>query len=293
MFCEIQHVADREERFREHFAVRVIAAFLVFNIIFLFISAGRPNAGQSDMTVPAGQKQIDGEPGSSKGDFDEFGSGGGFEGFDEFDTGSDSGRKDIYDPLSGYNRFMTRVNDKLYFWVLKPAASGYAAVTPKLVRKAVNKFFNNLGYPVRFVNNMLQFKIRRAGVETARFVVNTTLGIAGFADPAERWLDLEPYPEDFGQTLGVYGVGEGFYLVLPFFGPSNLRDSLAKIPDVFLDPLYYLEPSEASIGLGIYDRINYTSLHLGEYESLKKDAVDWYVFMRSAYNQNRETKIKE
>ncbi|MFW6283952.1 MAG: VacJ family lipoprotein [Desulfosalsimonas sp.] len=235
---------------------------------------------------PDAAEQADRDPADGSGDgFDEF------DEFDEFEDEKDS--KPAADPLSGYNRWMTGVNDKLYFWALKPVATGYAKVTPAVVRRSVGRFFNNLGYPLRFVNNMLQLKVRRAGLETARFVVNTTVGVAGFADPARWWMDLEAYPEDFGQTLGFYGVGGGWHLVLPVLGPSNMRDAVSKFPDRLLNPVAYVDPSEVSAAISVYDRINYTSLHLGEYESLKKEAVDWYIFLRNAYEQNREKKIQE
>lgn len=216
-----------------------------------------------------------------------------FEKFDEFGQQTDEARRKIRDPLSGYNRFMTKVNDKIYFWVLKPAATGYSAVTPRFVRRSANRFFKNLGFPIRFVNNVLQLKAKRAGVETGRFLINSTVGLAGLADPADRWFDLEAYPEDFGQTLGVYGVGPGFHIVLPVLGPSNLRDALALVPDGYMKPTYYVEPAETAIALKAYNSVNYTSLHLGEYEGLKKDAVDWYIFLRNAYETNRQKKIEE
>lgn len=213
--------------------------------------------------------------------------------FDEFDEFSSPKSKPISDPLSGYNRWMTRFNDKMYLWVLKPVATGYAKVTPAVARRSVARFFKNLGYPVRFVNNLLQLKIKRAGIETARFAVNTTLGVAGFADPAMWWWEIEAFPEDFGQTLGHYGMGGGFHLVLPVLGPSNLRDAFSRIPDRFLDPVTYVEPSEVSYAISAYDIINLTSLRLGEYEQLQKDAVDWYIFIRDAYEQNRNKQIQE
>ncbi|MFW5936887.1 MAG: VacJ family lipoprotein, partial [Desulfosalsimonas sp.] len=264
------------------FCCGIVCMFLLVTALLLFPAAAQAVYAQQSggMTPGAGQAE---EP-EGQSDFEEFG---------EFDTGDDSGRGGVFDPFSGYNRFMTRVNDKFYFWVLKPAASGYAKVAPGVVRRSVGRFFKNLGYPVRFVNNLLQLKVKRAGVETARFLVNTTVGVAGFADPAEAWMDLEACPEDFGQTLGVYGVGSGFHLVLPLMGPSNLRDAVARVPDLFLSPVYYVEPSELAIGISAYDRVNYTSLHLGEYAGMKKDAVDWYVFLRDAYEQNREKKIQK
>lgn len=306
-FCMAAKKVFTGERFRYVGVSEALVALSVFTFIFCCSGSGSLHAEQADTMVAASgmDEVIEGQsesgsrdadesgPGSDEDDFGGFESGPGFDEFDEFETGAGEDGEKIYDPLSGYNRFMTKVNDKLYFWLLKPAASGYATVTPKLVRKSVNRFFINLSYPVRFVNNVLQLKIRRAGVETARFLVNSTVGVAGFADPAEKWMNLQAYPEDFGQTLGFYGLGGGFHLVLPVLGPSNLRDSLAGIPDGYLEPINYVEPWELAAGLRVYDRINYTSLHLGEYESYKKDAVDWYIFLRNIYESNRKRKIEE
>ena len=209
---------------------------------------------------------------------------------DEFEDPSETER---FDPLSGYNRFMTKVNDKLYFWALKPVAKGYKKVVPETGRVAINRFFNNLLFPVRFVNNVLQFKVKEAGTELGRFCINSTVGILGFRDPAKDWLGLEAYPEDFGQTLGHYGIGGGFHIVLPILGPSNLRDTIAFVPDHFLDPVTYVKDDESELGIRAFNTINYSSLHIGEYESLKKDALDLYTFLRDAYEQKREKDIKE
>ena len=197
------------------------------------------------------------------------------------------------DPLSGYNRFMFAVNDRLYLWVLKPVASGYATIAPEGGRVAISRFFRNLAFPQRFVNNVLQGELRDAGVECARFGINTTVGILGLFDPAQSGWKLSPREEDFGQTLGRYRVGDGFPLVLPLFGPSNLRDAVGLIPDGFLNPVNYLEPIIAKLGVQAGEKLNYTSLHLGEYESLKKAALDPYVFLRDAYKQNRDKRIEE
>jgi phospholipid-binding lipoprotein MlaA len=199
----------------------------------------------------------------------------------------------VSDPLSGYNRVMTQVNDRIYFWLLKPVAQGYGAVVPEGARLAVGRFFRNLLMPVRFANNLLQLKPKQAGTELARFVVNTTVGVLGFGDPAANRFGLQAYPEDFGQTLGHYGVGSGFHIVLPLLGPSNLRDTLGLIPDYFLDPVSYIEESDVQLAIRAYDRVNYTSLHIGEYESLKKDAVDLYTFLRDGYEQRRLKQIEE
>ncbi len=196
------------------------------------------------------------------------------------------------DPLRLYNRFMFRINDRLYFWLMKPVAVGYSKVVPEGGRIAVNRFFRNITFPIRFVNNVLQLKFKNAGVECARFGVNTTVGILGFGDPARR-LGLTPRSEDFGQTLGRYGAGSGFHLVLPVLGPSNLRDAVGRVPDYFLNPISYVDPTEAALTISAYEKENYMSLHIGEYESLKKDALDPYTFIRDAYEQNRNKMIEE
>ncbi|MDH3976240.1 MAG: VacJ family lipoprotein [Deltaproteobacteria bacterium] len=214
--------------------------------------------------------------------------------FDNFeDEFGDPSENEPFDPLSGYNRVMTTFNDKFYFWLVKPVAKGYKFVVPEGGRLAVNRFFKNLLFPVRFINNSLQLKARAAGVELSRFCINSTVGILGLWDPAKDWLELEAYPEDFGQTLGHYGVGSGFHVVLPILGPSNLRDSISLIPDYFLEPVSLIEPDLDELAVKSYDKLNYTSLHIGEYESLKKDAVDLYPFLRDAYEQNRKKKVKE
>lgn len=209
---------------------------------------------------------------------------------------SQTSQKKVFDPLSGYNRFMTQVNDRLYFWVLKPIARGYGAVIPQGARLSISRFFNNLQMPVRFVNNLLQLKIKGAGTELTRFTLNTTVGFLGFADPAQKWFDMQPQEEDFGQTLGHYGLGSGFHLVLPVFGPSNLRDTIGRVPDYFLDPLNYIDNVdrwEREVAAKATDRVNHTSLHIGEYESVKKDAIDLYTFIRDAYEQSRIKKIED
>ena len=232
------------------------------------------------------------------------------EGFEEFENEfEDDETGDVFDPFGSYNRAMTGINDKLYFWVLKPVAKGYRWVMPEFARRGINNFFENLFYPVRFVNNVLQLKLNNAGLETVRFVTNSTIGVLGLWDPAKELYGLEAHPEDFGQTLGYWGVGAGPHIVLPVLGPSNLRDTIALAPDwIYLDPINNLyrisetanpdavtevEKIEIMAGLWTIEKINYTSFHIGEYENLKKDAMDLYPFMRDVYEQNRQKKIEE
>jgi phospholipid-binding lipoprotein MlaA len=216
-----------------------------------------------------------------------------FDAFSEFDEFGEEEAPVVYDPLIGYNRMMTRVNDRLYFWVVKPAARAYGAAVPEPARISIRRFFHNLGFPARFVNNILQLKFKGAGVELARFSINTTLGVGGLWDPAEKWLDLTPYEEDFGQTLGRYGMNGGFHLVLPLFGPSNLRDTLGRVPDMYLDPVNYVEETAVQAGAPVVSTINGASLRIGEYEALRRDAMDLYILLRSAYEQNRRKEIEE
>ena len=217
--------------------------------------------------------------------------------FDDVQLDTESG--DVFDPLIGYNRAIYHFNDKLYFWLLKPVATGYGMVIPEGGRIAVDNFFRNLSFPVRFVNNALQGKFKRAGIETARFAVNTTIGFFGFFDLADEWYDLKPYEEDFGQTLGHYGVGDGFPFWLPFLPPSNARDTLGIIPDLYFYPIDLLYQGDKYIinplflGIFIWETINRTSLHIGVYENMTQNALDPYTMLRDAYKQNREARIKE
>jgi len=200
---------------------------------------------------------------------------------------------DIADPLEGLNRLMYGLNDVLYFWVLKPCASTYKAVVPEPARIGIHNFFNNLTTPVRFVNCLLQGKGEEAGTEFERFVVNTTVGVLGFGDPAKDQYGLEPVEEDLGQTLAVHGFENGCYIVLPLLGPSTVRDSVGKVGDLFLNPVFYLEPTEAAVGTYAVEITNENSFRIGEYEVFKSAAVDPYVAMREAYIQYRNKQIQE
>jgi phospholipid-binding lipoprotein MlaA len=194
---------------------------------------------------------------------------------------------------------------------LDPVARGYQWVLPYAARRGVKNFFHNLLFPLRFVNNALQLKIKNAGEEFLRFSINSTIGILGFWDPAKEWFDLEAHEEDFGQTLGYYGVGGGFHVVLPFLGPSNVRDMFSLYPDMQMDPVNYVEnrpynfPKQEGeyqgvskqtlqeVDLTLLKIINRESLRIGQYANLKKDAIELYPFLRDVYEQNRAKLIKE
>jgi phospholipid-binding lipoprotein MlaA len=199
----------------------------------------------------------------------------------------------VRDPLERFNRGIFAFNDFFYFKVLKPAARVYGFITPEPVRVRVKNFFYNIEFPVRFVNDILQIKFKRAGQDTCRFVFNSTVGILGFFNPAQKYPWLNPPPEDTGQTLGTWGIGNGFYIVLPILGPSTLRDSVGLTGDYFLQPVSYIRPFYTSLGARSYEIVNKTSLSIGEYESLKESALDPYTAFKDAYMQYREKAIQE
>jgi len=197
----------------------------------------------------------------------------------------------IADPIEPFNRGVFWVNDKFYFYLFKPTARVFRVV-PQPVRTSVDKAFTNLGFPVRFVNNLLQLKFWNAAVEFDRFLINSTVGIGGLFDPASNIPELTPKNEDMGQTFGHYGVGQGFYLVLPLLGPSSLRDSVGRGGDYFLSPLTYTGLTfvdQAGIKGG--EMVNTLSLDKDTYEQIKKDSLDPYLFIRNAYAQRRQALV--
>ena len=198
----------------------------------------------------------------------------------------------IADPLYYWNKGIFHFNDKLYLWGLEPVAVIYQSVVPHPFRTGVQNFYVNLSMPVRFVNCLLQGKTDRAGVELGRFMVNTVFGGLGFWNTADLEPNLETPPEeDFGQTLGTYGLGNGFYLVWPVLGPSTLRDTFGRAGDILVDPVAHIAPA-ASPFLRTYERLNWLSLHVGDYESVKEAAVDPYESFKGIYLQYRAKELK-
>jgi phospholipid-binding lipoprotein MlaA len=213
---------------------------------------------------------------------------------DEFDFPEEQGQPalvQISDPLEPVNRVIFQFNDKLYFWVLKPAAQGYNVVFREDIRQCIANFFSNLLTPVRLANCLLQGKFKAAGTETARFFVNTTMGVLGFGDAGKEIFNLEISDEDLGQTMGVYGIGNGFFIVWPIFGPSTARDSVGFGGDLFVNPLTYIEPFAAAAAVGGYRRFNDLSLRIGEYEAIKEAAIEPYTAVRDGYVQFRNALV--
>lgn len=215
-------------------------------------------------------------------------------GVDEFVNQPQVDNGGMNDPLEPLNRVFFTFNDRLYFWVLKPVATGYKAVfADEDVRMCFSNAFHNILAPVRVVNNLLQGKIVGAGNELASFVINSTLGVAGLADPAHREFGLAASDEDFGQTLGSYGLGNGFYICWPLLGPSSLRDTVGTVGDSFLDPLMHLTASDEVVGYALQGgkQVNKVSLRIGEYEQFKEASFDPYVAVRNAYAQHRQSRV--
>lgn len=212
---------------------------------------------------------------------------------DDFPLFDDAEILEVYDPLETINRGMFWFNDKMYFYVLKPVAR-VLRYTPEPLRISIKNFFLNLQSPIRIVNAGLQGKLAVAGNELTRFATNTTLGIGGLFDPAKEHFNIRLHDEDTGQTFGHYGIGPGPYLVLPFIGPSNLRDGIGKLGDTRLDLAFHIWGKDKSnyLGVRVFDTVNYLSLDKDTYETMKRDALDPYLYVRDAFIQYRRNQIK-
>mgnify|MGYP001313613278 CR=1 FL=1 len=206
---------------------------------------------------------------------------------DEHDQWQDFGERE--DPWERANRAVFRFNDTLDRWALKPVAKGYQAVTPDVVEDGVHNVFRNLGEGRNLANNLLQFKLRDAGVDTARFFFNTTFGLLGFFDVATK-MGLQRNDEDFGQTLGVWGLNSGPYVVLPLLGPSTVRDAAALYPDSFTRQYRYINDVPVRNSMLLLDIVDSRANLLA---SERLIAGDRYRFIRNAFLQNREFRVRD
>lgn len=202
---------------------------------------------------------------------------------------------DANDPLESVNRVIFSFNEGVQDIVLRPIANTYNATVPATGRKAIKNVFDNLSSPITFVNDVLQFEFERALQTLTRTVINTFFGMGGMADLAGD-MGIEKHNEDFGQTLAVWGVGEGFYVVLPVLGPSNPRDAIGRLlVDSYFDPLsYYLEnidEEEIDLALDVVDGLLEYADVIEELDQIKKTSVDYYAAIRSLYRQKRKAEI--
>jgi phospholipid-binding lipoprotein MlaA len=230
--------------------------------------------------------------------------------FDPFAKADEGGEE--YDPWEPFNTFVFEFNRQMDKYALKPVAQGYDFIVPDFVQVGISNIFYNLRFPQRFLNNVFQGKVKGAGIEIGRFLLNTTVGYAGFLDLAKE-IDLVTPDEDFGQTLGFYGVKPGPYLVLPFLQPFTLRDFGGYVTDIFLNPINWLVapiievegiPSLIAhknrttttflqIGARVGEVINERSRNLEKFQGVEEATLDLYTAVRNAYLQSRTRAIRE
>ena len=225
---------------------------------------------------------------------------------------ADEGAGEEYDPWEPMNTHIFEFNLQLDRYVLKPVAKGYDFVVPDLVQVGISNIFYNLRFAPRFLNNVFQGKLKGAGIEVGRFLINSTVGLAGFFDLAKH-VDLITPEEDMGQTLGFYGVKPGPYLVLPFLQPFTVRDLVGYVGDIFLNPINWLVvpiievdgvPSVTAheddltttliqIGARVVNIVNERSRNLETYQGVEEATLDLYTAVRNAYLQKRTQEIRE
>jgi phospholipid-binding lipoprotein MlaA len=205
----------------------------------------------------------------------------------EFDEGITE-----YDPWEGFNRTMFAFNQQVDRFILKPVARAWDFVVPDLAQQSLANAFDNVAMPRRFINSLLQLKVEGAGRELARFFLNISMGIGGFFDVATE-LGIRPSEEDTGQTLGHYGVGPGPFLVLPFLPPLTVRDGFGFAADGAMQPISYVAPFAALVGMRGGQTINDRSLNLEVFEEFEQATFDLYSAVRNAYLQRRQRLIEE
>jgi phospholipid-binding lipoprotein MlaA len=194
------------------------------------------------------------------------------------------------DPWQGFNRAMFKFNDTLDRWFLKPVAKGYKAITPDPVERGISNVFSNIGEVPSTLNGVLQGNIKGAAHDTGRFLVNSTLGIGGLFDVAKHMKLPSDDQEDFGQTLAVWGVGQGNYLVLPFLGPSTLRDGFATPIDWYTDPITYIEHDQTRWSVKFVSLVDTRASLLPLEANITGDK---YTFIRDVYLDRRNYLIHD
>lgn len=198
-------------------------------------------------------------------------------------------KSDPRDPWERMNRVTYRFNDGFDRAIAKPVARGYRKVTPHFVQTGIGNFFDNLESPVIMVNDLLQGQFKAFASDTGRLLMNTTLGIGGLLDPATA-AGLDKNDRDFGQTLGKWGLKTGPYFVIPFLGPSDIRDAVGRVGDEYTNPRHYIRNSWLDYGLWVVRAID-TRARLLDAEGVIAGAYDPYAFIRTAYLQHREFKV--
>jgi phospholipid-binding lipoprotein MlaA len=231
--------------------------------------------------------------------------------FDPFSKPGEEGIEE-YDPWEPLNSKVFDFNWKLDRWLLKPAAKGYNFIVPNIVQVGISNFFYNIRVTPRFMNNLFQGKFKGAGIEAGRFLINTTAGVGGFFDVAQRFHLTTP-EEDTGQTLGFYGVTPGPYIMVPFLGPYTARDLVGYVGDIALNPVYWLmfpvieidaipsvvpHANRTTSSLILLtargtEIVNARSLNLEKFQGVEESTLDLYAAVRNAYLQTRAKAIRE
>jgi phospholipid-binding lipoprotein MlaA len=209
----------------------------------------------------------------------------------------------VNDPLQGFNRTMFGFNDELDTHALRPLAHGYAIIVPRPVRTGISNFFDNVQFPVRFVNSVLQGKLTRSAQEVGKFVFNSTFGVGGLIRVSDHVSGLADVPaEDFGQTLGLWGIPAGPYIVIPVLGPSDCRDIVGFAGDYVMSPLNWHTlgfihcayiSNAVSIALSGVRYVNALPIAVEAYDQIRSGAVDPYIAVRDAYLSYREAQMKK
>lgn len=230
--------------------------------------------------------------------------------FDPFAKADEGGEE--YDPWEPFNTLMFEFNRKVDKYALKPVAQGYDFIIPDFVQVGISNIFYNFRFPQRFLNNVFQGKVKGASIEVGRFLLNTAVGYAGFLDLAKE-IDLVTPDEDFGQTLGFYGVRPGPYLVVPFLQPFTVRDFAGYVTDIFLNPINWLvapiievegvpsliahknrtTTTFVQIGARVGEVVNERSRNLEKFQGVEEATLDLYAAVRNAYLQSRTRAIRE
>ena len=199
--------------------------------------------------------------------------------------------EEINDPLEPLNRGIFSFNQFADGILFKPMALVYRTFVPPPVRESVSNFLDNLRSPVILANDLLQGEGERAWVTTERFFINSIVGIGGLFDPATS-MGIEGHDEDFGQTLAVWGSGEGMYLMLPLFGPSNVRDGIGLVGDIVLDPMTYYASSDLRLARLLVDGVVKRERVIDTLDEIERTSIDFYATLRSLYRQHRAGLIR-
>ena len=198
----------------------------------------------------------------------------------------------VIDPLEPINRAIFDFNDVVDTLIFRPVAAVYGFIAPDLVKRSVRNFFANLNAPVILANDLLQLTFEDAGITTARFAINTTVGLLGFFEVASDF-GLPPHHADFGQTLHSYGVGQGLFVMVPLLGPSTARDAIGSLVDTLFQPANYFLETPQDLGLALVEGISRRESLIVALDDLRENSIDFYAALRGAYYQDRATELRK